>query len=71
MGMIDQPHAWYKRVGIIRVTTEAIKSIRRLGIDLKPVRFPLFKVPTNLTVSPMTPVHERRFDQIKQKEAEE
>jgi len=54
----------YISPGLIRVSSETIEALRKMGMDLKPVSFPLFEI-SETKIQPLKRVKERRFDFIK------
>jgi len=54
----------YISPGLIRVPPGTVEMLREMGVDLRPVSFPLIEI-GETKVQPLKRVKERRFDFIK------
>lgn len=53
----------YISPGMIRVSSETIEALKKRGMDLQPVHYPLFEI-KQVVMKPLKPVKELRFQKL-------
>lgn len=57
-------HGSERPFGMIRVPSGTVEMLRKMGVKLEPVKFPLIEI-GETKLQPLKPVKERRWDFIK------